>query len=79
MTSMSHKSVCAFAILLIGIDAIVTTLIITSSFLLGFVGAMLMAWYLKDMNARELATLTNTMTHSGMKYHKIDFCKTLID
>jgi thymidine phosphorylase len=24
-----------------------------------------MAWYLKGMNARELSTLTNTMTFSG--------------
>jgi thymidine phosphorylase len=28
-------------------------------------GAMLMAWYLKGMNARELSTLTNTLTFSG--------------
>lgn len=38
---------------------------ILPSVLLKMIGAMLMAWFLKGMNARELATLTNTMTYSG--------------
>lgn len=33
-----------------------------------YLGAMLMAWYFKGMNARELAVLTNTMTHSGKNF-----------
>ena len=28
-------------------------------------GAMLMAWYFNGMSARELATLIDSMTHSG--------------